>query len=46
MGAVLPRAVDAGNLGDAGGWIYDESSRRVIVRLPGRQGAQTVRIER
>lgn len=44
--AVLTRAIDPVMLGDAGGWAYDEITRRLTIRVPGRQSAQTIRIER
>lgn len=45
-GVVLTRLTTATALGDAGGWSWDATNRRLIVRMPGRQAAAVVRIER
>ena len=45
-GVVLSQAGSAGALGSAGGWAYDATYRRLVVRAPGNGPAQIIRIER
>lgn len=45
-GNVLAQAAQAAAIGDAGGWAYDATHRRLTVRMPGNFPARTVRIER
>jgi hypothetical protein len=45
-GVLLPRATDPSLIPGTGGWMYSPASGRLIVRLPGLQASQTLRIER
>jgi alpha-glucosidase len=45
-GVVLAQAASPSALGDAGGWSLDTASHRLIIRLPGRQPAALLRIDR
>jgi alpha-glucosidase len=45
-GVTLARVTSPANLGDAGGWTHDSNNRVLLIRLPGRQPAQSVRIDR
>lgn len=45
-GVTLTRVTSAAGLADAGGWMHDSTGRVLLIRLPGRQPPQTVRIDR
>lgn len=45
-GVVLAHAASPAALGEAGGWVHDAASGRLVMRMPGRSPVQTLRVER
>ncbi|TAK77416.1 MAG: DUF5110 domain-containing protein [Aquabacterium sp.] len=45
-GTTLAQLTNPQAFGPAGGWLYDSTTKRIVIRLPGSQPAASVRIDR